>query len=436
MFAAQWGDALDASFRPFAIAVIELSDTKRVSESTRKAIYRDLCLRRRAEVLADILRKPVAPRVVSALGRTAWQEFARSDWELFFTIALGEGEDSALGHVLRITRTLVRQFTWIPEELRLAGLLNLASSLEVPPERWGQLRRFLQRADPGRRGDLLRAAGILETKGDFWDFYFHCEGQYSRPFTIAKALCESELLEPIGSPQAMEAEGRRMENCLGNRVSRVRGGKRVYFKPRDRTSVNAELVRRRDRWVAGDILGPRNSTVSPETVQRVGTELRRLAALITDESLNFNEDDAYVEQLREVARKSFSAKDIARLTAPLHQIRAKSRSLTEGAYAIFELQSGPYVQLMSSCDGEEYLFEIRSHKYDKDQHTVLTTDVVDLIEKAGFVWPNGTANYLRWFDVSSPEDIEMLAEVALVMLARIFQHRKGRSLKIETRIPD
>ena len=54
---------------------------------------------------------------------------------------------------------------------------------------------------------------------------------------------------------------------------------------------------------------------------------------------------------------------------------------------------------MSSPDGKEYLFEIGSHKYDENVNQLLTADTVDLIENAGFVWPTGKDNFLRWFNV-------------------------------------
>ncbi len=38
---------------------------------------------------------------------------------------------------------------------------------------------------------------------------------------------------------------------------------------------------------------------------------------------------------------------------------------------------------------------------------------MDLIEKAGFVWPMNTANFLRWLKGGSPKDIRELAEFAL-----------------------
>lgn len=124
------------------------------------------------------------------------------------------------------------------------------------------------------------------------------------------------------------------------------------------------------------------------------------------------------------------------MVTPLQSIQAKSRSWSNGAYAIFELKRGGYVQLMSSPDGNEYLLEINSHKYDENVNDLLSADAVDLIEKSGFVWPTQKSNFLRWFNVSSPEDIQAIAEVALAILARVFRHRKGDRVMIKTHIPN
>lgn len=437
MFAAQWGDDSDESFRPFAVAVLELRNAKRLAETTRRSIYQDLCVRKRVAVLADIVGKPIQARVLKLLSRTNWKEFSRSDWDAFLSITSGN-VNSELGHVPRITSTLVRQFVLIPEELRLPGLLSVASDLEVPAERWSLWRGFIHRADVGQRAEFLRAAGNINSRGDFWDLYFRCEGRYLMPFSIPASLSGSQLLEPIVSPQAMVSEAIRMRNCLANRISRVQSGNRIFFRLRDGTPVNAELVRHGHAWVPGDILGQQNSPVATEMNQHIRAELRRLATstLVTGDSLESGNEDAYVAKLRQDARASFASEYIAKLTTPLQSIQAKSRSWSNGAYAIFELERGGYVQFMSSPDGKEYLLEINSHKYNENVNDFLSADVVNLIEKAGFVWPTKNSNFLRWFNISSPEDIQAMAEVALAILARVFRYRKGGRVMIKTHIPN
>ncbi len=438
LFAARWNDESDESFRPFAVAVIELRDAQRLPAATREALFRDLALRKRNQILSDILHKPIASRVIRALSRTDWKDFVRDDWDALFSLLMREGENSVLGHVRRITPIFVRQFGLIPEELRVAKLLNVASNLYVPAERWEQLRHFLQRADADERADMLRTAAALDSKGEFWDLYFRCEGKYWQSFNLPHSLCTAELLEPIASPLQMQAEGLCMNNCLANRVSRVLSGNRIYFRLRDNTEVNAELIRQEDGWVPGDILGRGNSVVPANTAEKIRTELQRLAETIrtTAESSVAAEQDACIERLRTLARESFADVDVAELVGPLRSIQGRSQSWTNGAYAIVNVESGKYVQFLCSPDGKEYLCEICSHKYDDEVNEVLTADIVDLIEKCGFVWPNGEDNFLRWFNVSSETDVHAMAELALAILARVFGHRNGLRLTIKTHIPD
>jgi hypothetical protein len=438
LFAARWNDGSDESFRAFAVAVIELRDAQRLPAASRGALFRDLCMRKRSEILSDILDKPIASRVLKVLSRTDWKDFARGDWDALFSLLIREGENSVLGHVHRFTPIFVRQFALIPEELRVPQLLNVVSNLFVPAQRWEQLRLFLEKADAGQRAEMLRAAATIESKGEFWDFYFRCEGKYWLPFDFPSSISTSELLEPIASPLQMQAEGLCMNNCLANRVSRVLSGNRIYFRLLDNGEVNAELVRRVDGWVPGDILGRGNSVVPADTAEKIRTELQRLAKTIpiTAESSISAHQDACIERLLTLARKSFSEVDIVELAGPLRSIQGRSQSWTKGAFTVIEMDSGEFIQFMCSPDGKEYLCEICSHKYNDDVNEVLTADIVDLIEECGFVWPIGKDNFLRWFNVSSEEDVHAMAELALSILGRVFGHRKGLSLTIRTHIPD
>ena len=90
---------------------------------------------------------------------------------------------------------------------------------------------------------------------------------------------------------------------------------------------------------------------------------------------------------------------------------------------------------MSSPVGKEYLFDISSHKYDENVNELLTADTVDLMENTGFVWPTGKDHFLRRFNVSSQEDIQAMAEVALAILALVFAHGKKGSVMIKTHLP-
>lgn len=75
----------------------------------------------------------------------------------------------------------------------------------------------------------------------------------------------------------------------------------------------------------------------------------------------------------------------------IETIQGKSRSWTDGAYAIFEVSRDRYVQFLSSPDGMEYLMEISSHRYVESVNNCLTEH-----EKALNAY-RGHITALRWF---------------------------------------
>ena len=435
-FAERWLDDTDKSFRPFAATVLDLCNAKRMTEKSRRAVYQDLCVRRRHAVLTDVVGKPVPPKVLKLLSRTSWKDFSRRDWAAFISVAMGP-DNSQLGHVTRITPTLVRQFDWIPEDLRTPALYQVVSHLKIPDERWAQLRGFLNGASAAQRTAFRRAAREMASNGDFWDLYHRCEGKHYRPFKIPASVGDSKLLVPIASPREMELEAHRMKSCLANQVRRVHDGDRIYFKAHGNVSVNAELVRQETAWVPGDILGYENAPVTPELARHVAAELKRFALTMPAESESPKDkvEDGYIDQLRLDARNSFAADEIAHLSGFLTSIQGKSRSWTDGAYAIFEVSRSRYVQFLSSPDGMEYLMEISSHRYVESVNNCLSAETVALLENVGFVWPTERTNYFRWFKVSCSEDIQAMAELALAMLASMFGYRTGKRIEVTNHFP-
>lgn len=436
-FVEQWLDDTDKSFRPFAAAVLDLSHAKQMTEQSRRAVFQDLCGRKRLAVLADIVGKPVPPKALKLMGRTQWKEFSRRDWATFITLAMAP-ESSKLGHLPRITPTLVRQFDWIPEDLRTPALYWVVSRLKVPVERWHQLREFIHGASATQRTKYRLAAGAITSNGDFWDLYYLCEGRHLRPFNIPASVCDSKLLVPIASPREMELEARRMASCLANQVRRVHDGDRIYFKAHGNVSINAEIVKQERGWVPGDILGYQNAPVAPEIARHLAAELQRLALTIPVESASLSTgiSDDFIDQLRLDARKSFAADEIVHLSDSLQAIQGKSESWTDGAYAIFEVSQCRYVQFLSSPDGMEYLMEISSHRYVESVNNCLSADTVALLEKLGFIWPTERTNYFRWFKASRPEDMQALAELALALLSGMFGHRTGKAIKVTNHFPE
>jgi hypothetical protein len=99
------------------------------------------------------------------------------------------------------------------------------------------------------------------------------------------------------------------------------------------------------------------------------------------------------------------------------------------------VKNGIYVQFMSSPDGAEYLLEVASHKYVSRANEFLTAAAVELIERAGFAWPNGKKNFLRWFNVSTDADFQGMAELALAILAGVFRHPPGATVEVTVHVP-
>lgn len=437
MFAAQWSDDSDPAFQAVAIAAFELANAEHLDRVAQESLTREIVYGKRAAVLGRLFGKPVAPRAIRWLKRVRWLDMTRDDWKTFFTITALRNPVASLGRLLLITPTLLRQYFQIPEPFRVPAVLDVLRNFTVSNERWTRMGQCLEKAEPSWRTELIRLAEAIDGRGDFWDFYFRCEGSYWRPFEVPYAFTNSEFLEVIASPLDLDAEGMRMSNCLGKRASDVQSGRRVYFRPRDQDLVNAELVRRVKSWVPGAILGPRNSAVPAAVERQIRTELLRLAnaAALAGETNHSIAADDYVGVLCHDAQTTFEPEEIKELRDPLEAIRGNSRSWADAAYAIFSTENGAYVQFMSSPDDEEYLVEVSSHEYRPDLDLFLTDDAVDLLDKTGFVWPTGKRNFLRWFSVTSSEDVQQMAELALGILARVFGHSGESSVNVRVRVP-
>jgi hypothetical protein len=347
-------------------------------------------------------------------------------------------DSSKLGHLTRITPILVRQFDLIPEDLRTPALYQVVSRLKLPTQRWSQLRSFLNGLSAAQRTEFRRTAKEMASNGDFWDLYHRCEGKHYRSFNFPASIGDSKLLVPIGSPREMELEAHRMKSCLANQVHRVHDGDRIYFTVHGNVPVNAELVWQEKTWVPGEILGFENAPVAAELTRNVAAELQRLAQAMPTKSETSNQKvvDGYIEQLRLKARHSFAADEIANLSGFLTAIQGKSRSWTDGAYTIVDVSQDRYVQFLSSPDVREYLMEICSHRYVESVNQSLTDDAVDLLERAGFIWPTERTNFYRWLKASCTEDIQGMAELAMAMLAGIFGYRTGKRIEVTNHFPD
>jgi hypothetical protein len=435
VFAASWQDEADITFRPYAAAILELRHAVQMSADARHALIQELRQKKRVTLLSEVLGTQIPERVLQWSGHAAWEEFLVGDWNQFFSIALAEERHSAIAGVRAINRTLLKQFLLIPKPLRRKGLLNIVSRLEIPAHRWESLAINFAKVDSGMRPALLRKAATMEYRGEFWDLYFRCEGKYWQPFRFPATLPPSDLLEPISSPLDMDAEGLLMKNCLSTHTSRVLSGDRIYFIMRDKTPVDTELIREPSGWIPGHILGPENAPVAEDIATQVRNELSRMGHAITNGATDSMQADGYLEMLRRQAREIFSKEDVDAITQHLASIKGKSRSWTNGAYVIFAIPRGGFVQYMCSPDAQEYLCEIQSYKYEIRGGEYLDADAVDLIEKAGFVWPTHKVNFLRWFKATSSADIQGIAEFTLAALHSLFHCPSVDELEVKSHIP-
>jgi hypothetical protein len=113
----------------------------------------------------------------------------------------------------------------------------------------------------------------------------------------------------------------------------------------------------------------------------------------------------------------------------------QTQAWTDGAYAIFSINTGGFVQFMSGSDGTEYLCEIASRKYSREREKHLTSTAVDVIEGSGFLWLTGEQNFIRWFHIIGPDDCRVLAELSLGLLAKVFGYTGEQHLNVETVMP-
>ena len=436
VFAEQWFTATDRTFRPYAAATMCMGNVARHEEAKRQSFYRDIAKRNRRNFLSELASRQLPARYLNWLERTTWKMFSARDWEALIDIGAEGGADT-LGHVDRITPVLVRQFSLIPPLLREPGFLTIVASLPIPVERWANWQEFIDEADANARALFSRMAQSAKSRGDVWDLYYRCQGRYWKSFDLPACLFGAALIEPIRSPGDMVRESALMENCLDKRISRVWSSSRLYFKGRDRLMVDCELVRRGESWIPGDVLGPSNQPVAGDIETMVRGELYLLARQLDEHPLSAPEsnEDSYLLTLRNDVRNDLAPGDIHTVHGALHTIRGQSRSWTNGAYAIFEIPNRCYVQAMSSPDGTEYLVELSSHKYFREMNRRLTCTAIDFIERAGFVWPVGEANFHRWFSVANDAELQTLAESLLAIVTKVLGKITNRELRVTTHVP-
>ncbi len=437
LFAASWNNVNDPGFRPYAAAVLLIAFSREMDLSERPKLISKTATAKRTLLLSQVSRRRVSQATLNIITKTDWLNFYQLDWQLLLECCEQQAVVKALSHVESISSCLVRQLPLVPAFLVLPRVLNVLCNLDVSEERWNLLASIYNKAAKEEQIDMLAAAGRTDGVGSFWDFYFDCSQPHWKPFVRQPSLPQSELLMPLTTPEALIAEGLRMQNCLPRLVRRAGTGHVVYFSATQETPATAEIVLGRTGWQPGKILGANNQDIAQEQREAIFLELTRLSDRANQQCEDFDGDVSYrvIESLCEWARDNFSQSQIENVEAALLEIKGKSKSWTDGAYTIFDTPEDVFVQLMSSVDGNEYLIEIASHQYVPEVEPYLTDDVVSLIEGAGFVWPSEKDNFLRYLICSSQSDCKMFAELTLGLLGQIFGFTNDKYLKIMTSIP-
>jgi hypothetical protein len=268
--------------------------------------------------------------------------------------------------------------------------------------------------------------------------YFSCYEGRTRPLPIPAAAFGSTILAPLVTAAEIASEGLRMRNCLPQLVGQATIGSQLLFRGVGDTQLSAGLDWTPAGWLPGDIQGRANQVVDPGIGYAVRQELQIIANRLNEGGnySGYEQINRMVAACAEQARKDFPPAQIDVLSAALIDICGKSIGRDKGAYAIFSLVNGGYVQFLDVGLGTAVLAEIGSHKFNPSVAIFLTEPAVTLIECAGFLWPRELANFQRRFSCADTEARRTVAAFAVHCLARVYRHRPGQPIDVQVHIPD
>ena len=434
-FAARWDDASDPCFRPFAAASICLY---RPQDSQVPAFCDALTTANRARFLTQLSGLPVTPGFVRQLVKTRWKSFSRKDWCSLFAAAADPKLRRMLGHLHRVNRSLIQQLKHLPTEFWLPRLLEILNDVRISPDRWCQVVNAIDSASPIERADFRVTARRIDRRGALWDAIMLAIEGRTRPLPVPAAAFGSAILAPLRTADDLAGEGVRMRNCLAQLVGQVTIGSQLLFRGIGDTPVTAGLDWTPAGWQPGDSKGLGNQVLDPDIGFAVRQELQVLADRLNagGSSSAHEQIDRFVDVCAGRAETEFAAAQIDMLSAALLEIRGKSIGPGNGAYVIFSLPNGGYIQFMDVGPGTGLLVEIGSHKFNPDIDRFLTEPAVTLIEQAGFLWPRGQANFQRRFPFADNQSHRTVAAFALHCLARVYRYRPGLPADAQVHIPD
>ena len=429
-FAQLWdGDGL---FNPYATAAFTIGGISGRSPAERAGFYRQIATKSRTEVLTHLSGIEVRPGTLRLLFKTDFHLVGEADWRALLLVCTDPVKRRELHRLDRISPILVHQIRQVPGLICCRAILAVLNVLKVSTEHWGQLSRSLEEASASTRPALIRKARRVRSRGSFWDYFFECTQCSSMPFFVPESFSGSPLLKLLDTPDHMRSEGLQMRNCVGQRVPRVLAGWDAYFHWNGAQPATVQLVRVKQTWSLGQIRAAGNALVKPAAAAEIVHAAQRIIdCTVDDRSIVREPFQPVVESVRIRGVEWCPSAAIERIAGELQYIRGTSRGLNHGSFCILEGTHG-FIQFMADSEGNEFLCEIQSHRFVPEVESRLTDAAVSLITGCGFQWPDGKHNFLRWFTVSTDDELHALAGFALGILHLVFEQNPEADFSINT----
>jgi hypothetical protein len=431
-FAQLWdGDGL---FKRYATAAVAVGCISGLSVAERAAFYRQIATKSRTEVLTYLSGIEVRPGTLQLLSKTDYELFEEDDWRVLLSACTDPVRRRELHTLDRISPILVHQIRQIPDPIFCRAILAVLNVLEVSTEHWGQLSRSFEEASASARSTFTRKARGVRSIGSLWNFFFECTECAVKPFVFPESFSGSPLLELLETSEQMRSEGLQMRNCVAQRVSRVVAGWDAYFHWKGAQPATVQLVRVKQAWRLGQIRAAGNVLMKPAAAAEIVEAVQQIIdSTADDRPIDREPFLSAVESVRIHGVELFDSAAIGRIAGELKYIKGTSHGLDHGSYCIVEGTHG-FIQFMADSEGDEFLCEIQSHKFAPEVGGRLTDSAVSLVTGCGFQWPHGKHNFLRWFSVSTDDELHTLAGFALGILSLVFKQSPEADLRINTQI--
>lgn len=263
----------------YLYVAFSLAEEMKLSRHARHRFGVDLRSKKRATFLNDITQLtgiqhvgPWTEHRVKLLYRLGGWLLCIDDVRLFFELTSNSQTSLYASHAEGFTLAALQMFEALrrncPRNLRLPNLLTIVSDYwefmlipevidnaaqSLPPQKLEQLyRRLAQVSCDGALCDWLDALGE--------ELAFNA----IRSQTFPKSpIPSAKNLIPIDTPEKLEAEARRMRNCLRTKASSIIEGEAYYFHWHGVEEATIEICRNgRGEWGLAEALGRANQPLS------------------------------------------------------------------------------------------------------------------------------------------------------------------------------